>query len=80
MTPTRTCVGCRRQDSTDQLVRVVAHDGSIAVDMKRHAHGRGAYLHRNRQCVSAALSRHSLARALRVRGPLDTDALETLAG
>lgn len=78
MAPTRTCVGCRRRDTTDRLVRVVRRGDDIVIDQARTAPGRGAYLHRDPQCVSVALARQSIIRALRGPVTLDTRALATL--
>lgn len=74
---TRMCVGCRRRDSTTQLVRVVRRDNGVAVDTARTAPGRGAYVHRTRECLTAA--RRVLPRALRAPGGLDTAPLQELA-
>ena len=58
----RTCVGCRRTDRREALVRVARRlgDGRIAVDVTRRLGGRGAWLHRDPACwndVRAGLSR-----------------------
>ena len=63
--PVRTCVGCRRRASQDALLRVVAEGGTVAVDVRRRAPGRGAYLHPEASCVAAAVKRRAFARALR---------------
>jgi predicted RNA-binding protein YlxR (DUF448 family) len=78
-TPVRTCVGCRRQAAKSDLLRVVAVQSptGVIVEADRRAlrPGRGAYLHPDRACLDLALRRRALPRALRVPGPLDTDAL-----
>ena len=79
MAPTRTCVGCRRRDTADRLVRVVRNGDAVRVDLQRTAPGRGAYLHRNPQCLSTALVRQSIQRALRAPMGLDTSAVTDLA-
>lgn len=61
----RTCVGCRRTDRREALVRVARRlgDGRIAVDVRRRLGGRGAWLHADPACwaeqrdVRAGLSR-----------------------
>ncbi len=64
--PERTCVGCRARGAKRSLVRVVrAPDGSVEIDPRGRAPGRGAYLHRDPVCLDAALRRGGLARALR---------------
>ena len=63
--PVRTCLGCRRQAMQDQLLRVVADGPGIAVDPRRRAPGRGAYVHPDAGCVAAAVKRRAFGRALR---------------
>ena len=61
----RTCVGCRRTDRREALVRVARRlgDGRIAVDVARRLGGRGAWLHRDPACWTDV--RSGLARTLR---------------
>jgi len=64
--PVRTCVGCRERAAQRDLLRLVAvSNGSIRVDPERSLPGRGAYVHRRRACVEAALARGAVARVLR---------------
>ena len=64
--PARTCVGCRERAAKGDLLRlVVAAGGSVRLDPSGSGPGRGAYVHRRRSCVEAALSRGALARGLR---------------
>lgn len=77
--PVRMCVGCRERAAKSDLLRVVAvgSDGHSAVvpDVRGQLPGRGAWLHLDRGCLELAERRRALPRALRVGGPLDTDAL-----
>ena len=75
----RTCIGCRNRDSTDQLLRIVSKDRHIVVDVARTASGRGAYVHSNPKCVSQAVNRKAITRALRVLGDIDLTALQDLS-
>jgi predicted RNA-binding protein YlxR (DUF448 family) len=77
MTLTRMCVGCRGRDTTEQLVRVVRQGDGIAIDLARIAPGRGAYVHRNPECLTSAA--RSLPRALRVSHRIDSVVLLALA-
>ena len=61
--PTRTCVGCRRTDRQQALVRLGRTEGGIALDARRRLPGRGAWLHRDATCWRDA--RGGVARALR---------------
>ncbi|MEX0754234.1 MAG: YlxR family protein [Actinomycetota bacterium] len=64
--PERTCVGCRQRATKGDLLRVVkAPDGTLRVDPAGSAPGRGAYLHRDPDCVAIAIDRGGLTRALR---------------
>ncbi len=73
-TPVRTCVGCRRRATKNDLLRVIARDlGSgleVVPDPAGRAVGRGAYLHPDAGCLDQAVRRRAFTRALRVRvGP-----------
>lgn len=49
--PQRTCIACRQVKPKRELIRVVrAPDGKVHIDETGKAHGRGAYLCRNRVC------------------------------
>jgi predicted RNA-binding protein YlxR (DUF448 family) len=62
----RTCVACRQEAGKRTLVRVVrdAH-GEATLDATGRAPGRGAYLHRDPQCLQIARKRKALERALK---------------
>jgi len=65
--PTRTCVGCQSTDDARNLVRTVAEQsGRIKIDAHAILPGRGAWLHRRRECVEAA-ARSGFARSFRRR-------------
>jgi uncharacterized protein len=63
--PERTCVGCRERAPKAGLLRLTVVEGRMRPDAAASSPGRGAYLHRDRACVEAALARGALARALR---------------
>lgn len=61
----RSCVACRTPRAKQDLARVVRRpDGTVAVDPSGRQPGRGAYLCRDAACLSAAVRRGALARAL----------------
>jgi predicted RNA-binding protein YlxR (DUF448 family) len=63
--PVRTCVGCRGRAPKADLLRLnVGAEGSVRLDPSGSGPGRGAYVHRRRSCVEAALTRGALARGL----------------
>ena len=78
--PLRTCIGCRRREDQNLLVRLVLDPStetrSVTLDLRRRLPGRGAWLHPAADCLQAALRRRALHRAL--RGPVETDALTDL--
>ncbi|MEO6797636.1 MAG: YlxR family protein [Candidatus Dormibacter sp.] len=62
----RTCVGCRQGKGKGEMVRLVAADPGVRVDLQGRAPGRGAYLCRDPACWTTAERRQALNRALRV--------------
>lgn len=76
--PQRTCIGCRHVQGKRELVRVVrTPESEVVVDLTGRRNGRGAYVHKSRECWDLALKRGALERALKVAiGP---DVRRTLA-
>ena len=76
--PRRTCIGCRKSEPQDQLLRWVAvtESGGNAVvpDPGRRRSGRGAWLHPSPECAALAVKRRAFGRAL--RAPVDAMTLE----
>ena len=68
--PVRTCIACRQEALKPALVRLVRNAaGAAAVDPTGHAPGRGAYLHRDAECLENARRRRQLERALKASVP-----------
>lgn len=63
--PERTCVGCREKAPKSELLRLVRSPEGVRLDRSGSAAGRGAYLHRARECLTTAFRRQAVARALR---------------
>jgi uncharacterized protein len=63
--PERTCVGCRERAPKAELLRVASTPAGVLVDPLGTAPGRGAYVHRDVACITAAVRRGALAGALR---------------
>ena len=75
---TRRCVTCRLWASKLELLRVTRSPmGEVLLDRSGRLPGRGAYVHRSRQCLEGALRTHQLERAR--RGPLPSDLVGLLA-
>src|SRR5512147_2640621 len=61
----RTCVGCRRADAPERLVRLVLGSaGRVAPDLAGKAFGRGAWVHPSPACLGKATPR-GLSRSFR---------------
>jgi hypothetical protein len=76
--PVRTCIGCRKQGSRSELVRLVAQgrgSSTVLVDVRRRMAGRGAWLHPSEKCLALAIKRRAFGRAL--AGATETAAVES---
>ena len=70
-------MGCRNPAAADGLLPVVVVNGGVTPDPRRRLPGRGAWLHPAPECLDRAERRSAFPRALRVPGPLDTEAVRT---
>ena len=69
-TPLRQCLGCREMKPKPELVRVVrSPEGTVSVDLRGKAPGRGAYVCRDTACLKKALRSRALSRSLDVEIP-----------
>jgi len=79
--PERTCIGCRRREPQEQLIRLIctttdAGERRVVVDAQRRMGGRGAWLHPGTECLALAQRKRAFARAFRtavVSDGLDQD-------
>lgn len=62
--PMRRCAACMESKPKKELVRIVANDGEVQVDITGKANGRGVYLCNNKECFEKAKKRKSLNRSL----------------
>ena len=68
--PQRQCMGCRERKEKRELIRVVrAPDGSVSLDFRGKAPGRGAYICPDLACLKKALRSKALDRSLEVTIP-----------
>ena len=68
--PLRQCLGCREMKPKAELVRVVrSPEGTVSVDLRGKAPGRGAYVCRSADCLKKALRSRAVGRALGVEIP-----------
>lgn len=73
--PVRTCVGCRVRAAKADLLRIVVAGDEVVADPQGRLPGRGAYLHRHRECWELAVRRKAVLRALRAPVGTSTEAL-----
>jgi hypothetical protein len=74
----RTCAGCGERAPKAELVRLALEPGGRAVlDPAQRAPGRGAYVHRDDECLRRAVHRGGLARAFRARVGVAPQRLES---
>lgn len=68
--PQRQCVGCRTMFEKRDLIRVVkSPEGTISLDFKGKAPGRGAYLCKSAECLKKARRSKALERAFSLAIP-----------
>ena len=68
--PQRQCMGCRERKEKRELIRVVrAPDGSVSLDFRGKAPGRGAYICPEMACLKKAIRSKALERSLEVPIP-----------
>jgi len=71
-------VACRTVRDKRELLRIVrAPDGTVRADATGRAAGRGAYVCRDRACITNAIARGALSRALEI--PVPAGLLDELA-
>lgn len=81
--PQRVCVGCGQTRSKKDLMRIVrTPDSQINIDTTGKLSGRGAYICRSMECLTAALKGKKLERALQMELPQDViiDLKKTISG
>ncbi len=64
--PERTCIGCRSIREKYEVVRIIAGPEGVLIDYREKLAGRAAYICPRVECIEKALSRDTLARALRI--------------
>ena len=68
----RACVGCRKVQDKQAMIRVVrTPEGIVKLDMTGKAAGRGAYLFNKPESLKVALKRRQFDRAFKTKVPAD---------
>ena len=69
-TPMRQCVGCREMKPKKELIRVVkSPEGTLSLDFRGKAPGRGAYLCPDPACLKRAMKSKALERGFEIPIP-----------
>ncbi len=75
--PQRMCVACRMMQAKRDLIRLVVDQaGRVELDPSGKKPGRGAYVCKNRGCLSKAIKEQHLARGL--KKPVDKEIISQL--
>lgn len=75
--PKRMCVACREMKEKPQLFRLIkTQGGSVEIDEKGKAGGRGAYVCKDQKCVEKCVKQKSLNRAFKCE--VEGDVIEKL--
>ena len=70
--PMRMCLGCNEMKPKRELIRVVrSPEGTISLDFRGKASGRGAYVCRSAACLKKAIRARALERAFSVQIPAE---------
>ncbi len=76
--PMRQCMGCRERKPKREMLRVVrSPEGTVSLDFRGKAPGRGAYVCPNPECLKKAVRSKALERNLEV--PIPPEVLERLS-
>lgn len=76
--PMRQCMGCRERKPKREMLRVVrSPEGTVSLDFRGKAPGRGAYVCPNPECLKKAVRSRALERNLEV--PIPPEVLERLS-
>ena len=68
--PQRQCMGCRERKEKRELIRVVrSPEGTVSLDFRGKAPGRGAYICPDPMCLKKAIRSKALERSLEVAIP-----------
>lgn len=76
--PMRRCVGCMESKPKRELIRLVASDGDVRIDLTGKANGRGIYLCPNTECFTKARKKKAIGRGLEIN--LSEEKLDKLFG
>ncbi len=61
----RRCVACRTSKQQDEMLRIAKINGKFIIDEANKLGGRGAYICKNKQCLSLAIKKKALNKAFK---------------
>lgn len=71
-TPLRKCVGCGEMIAKKDMIRIIkTKENIIGIDATGKANGRGAYLHKKKECLDSAKISKGLERSFKMSIPSD---------
>ena len=62
----RKCVACREHKQQNEMLRIARINENFLIDEKNNMNGRGAYVCRNKECISLAIKKKLLNRAFKM--------------
>ncbi len=75
--PMRRCAGCGQSKPKKELIRIVCGEDGIKADPCSKLPGRGVYICRSEDCLTAAVKRNGFARSL--KRPVGKETLDELS-
>lgn len=60
--PQRMCIACRQMKPKGELIRIVKSNDTVMLDESKRRDGRGAYICKNDECITAAKKRRALSK------------------
>ncbi|MBR3297155.1 MAG: YlxR family protein [Firmicutes bacterium] len=70
--PMRRCIGCMESKPKKDLIRIIADEGALRLDLSGKANGRGAYLCADPKCLAKAVKKNSFQRNLELSPDAET--------
>ena len=61
----RRCVACRQSKLSNEMLRIARINGEFIIDFNHKIGGRGAYVCKDKSCISQTLKKHLLNKAFK---------------
>ena len=76
--PERTCMGCNKKTSKNNLIRIVKNKNEVFIDQYGKMNGRGAYICNDINCLEKVIKNNKLERSLKIK--INNELYERLRG